>query len=127
MRKGACSLVQRPARYTGAMTAELKCPVCAKTLEPCPCLKCGGKGSVKWLLVLNSVCPTCYGEGTQVRCPDLESHVQTGLAARPRSSLSNICPKCNGAGFIRRFRGMGGGARCFTCGGKGLIERQTPT
>jgi DnaJ-class molecular chaperone len=109
------------------MASELQCPVCAKTLGPNPCLTCGGKGSVKWLIVLNSVCPTCYGEGSQVRCPDLESHLHTGAAVGPRPSASNLCPECLGAGFLRRFGGLGGGARCSTCGGKGLIDRSTPT
>ena len=108
------------------MAQDLQCPVCGKTLGPNPCLKCGGKGSVKWLLVLNSVCPACFGAGTQDRCPDLEQHLQTGQSAGPRPSTGNICPECNGAGFHRRFGGLGGGARCSTCGGKGLATRERP-
>jgi DnaJ-class molecular chaperone len=104
------------------MANDLKCPVCAKALGPNPCLTCDGDGSVKWLLFLHTVCPTCAGEGTQVRCPDLEGHVVTGV----RSSIDNICPECNGAGFLRRFGGMGGGARCPSCGGKGLIPPDAP-
>jgi DnaJ-class molecular chaperone len=103
------------------MARELKCPVCAKALAPNPCLTCGGKGSVKWLVLLNRVCPTCLGERTQVRCPDLESHVQTGGAVGPRPTTGNICPECHGAGFRRGFGAMGGGTRCFTCAGTGLV------